>query len=203
MEKGEIKALTVQFYEAIHCEDGFGVDFDEAWDWVGYSTKGNAKRILEQNFTQDADYQIFIINDKNPQGGRPSEQIRLSSDCFKSFCMLAQTARGKEVRRYFIECEKVFRKLIPQTTKLAQLENRQTLIEAAVVNHNPDFCSLSGYYRLRGQRWNLDSEAAKAMGRRVRKASEGLGYEVLKTHDAKYGQVNTYHVNVLQAVLGF
>jgi P63C domain len=33
------------------------------------------------------------------------ENIKLTSDCFKSFCLMAGTAKGKEVRRYFLNCE--------------------------------------------------------------------------------------------------
>lgn len=34
--------------------------------------------------------------------GRPKTLIFLSVDCFKHFCMLAKTAKGKEIRDYYI-----------------------------------------------------------------------------------------------------
>lgn len=93
--------------------DEFPVDFDDAWRWIGYSTKGNAKRLLEEDFEKDLDYeipseqggQVFIKNDKNPKGGRPVVEIRMTVACFKEFCMAARTPEGKEVRRYFRRCE--------------------------------------------------------------------------------------------------
>lgn len=43
---------------------------------------------------------------KSPTGGRPSEQLYLTVDCFKQLCMMANTEKGREVRKYFLECER-------------------------------------------------------------------------------------------------
>ena len=91
----------------------FPVDFEDAWQWIEYSTKGNARRLLEEDFEKGMDYvilseqedQVFIRNDKNPKGGRPVVEIRMTVACFKEFCMAARTPKGKEVRRYFRRCE--------------------------------------------------------------------------------------------------
>lgn len=86
----------------------FPVDFDDAYQWLEYSTKGNAKRSFENaGFIKGIDFEVFIVNDKNPLGGRPTEQIRLSVDCLKQWGMLSGTEKGKTIRRYFLECEKV------------------------------------------------------------------------------------------------
>lgn len=100
--------LSVSILEAVRSSDAFPVDFDQLWQWVGFSTKGNAKRVLEANFSE-ADFEVLIISDKNPAGGRPSEAIRLTLDAAKSFAMLAQTEVGKQVRTVFIEIEKQYR----------------------------------------------------------------------------------------------
>lgn len=40
--------------------NGFVVDFDLAWEWVGYSRKDVAKRKLTQNFVQNEDYSVVV-----------------------------------------------------------------------------------------------------------------------------------------------
>jgi phage anti-repressor protein len=129
--------------------EAFPVPFEQFWQWVGYSTKGNAKKKLEANFTQDVDYQSFIQIDKREIGATKSEQINLSIDCAKSFAMLAQTDKGKEVRNYFLQCEKErdallkhlqsmstldimemnIQKLREQESKIKELETKQLVTE--------------------------------------------------------------------------
>lgn len=79
---------------------------------LGYSQSQKAKNRLLKNFSPEIDYRIVLpIWVKNPQGGRPSDQILLTIDCFKSLGMMAGTEKGKEVRLYFLECEKQFKQL--------------------------------------------------------------------------------------------
>ena len=40
------------------------------------------------------------------QGARKADKYYLSIDCFKGLGMLARTNQGKEIRRYFLQCEK-------------------------------------------------------------------------------------------------
>jgi hypothetical protein len=42
-------------------EEEFPVDFEMAWQWLGYSTKANAKRVLIKNFSQEDDFKITLI----------------------------------------------------------------------------------------------------------------------------------------------
>ncbi len=86
----------------------YPVIFTDFVKWVGYSRKDNAKRTLVENFVENIDFGVFLNIEENPNslGGRPSEIIKLTTDCAKSFAMLAQTERGKEVRKYFLKCEK-------------------------------------------------------------------------------------------------
>jgi phage anti-repressor protein len=89
--------------------DPFPIDFDQAWQWLGYSKKDKAKDRLISEFIDGIDFRVFPIKGENPQGGRPVEKIMLSVDCLKCLGMMAGTAKGKEVRRYFLECERALR----------------------------------------------------------------------------------------------
>lgn len=83
----------------------FPVDFDEAWVWLGYSTKQKALRKLAANFEEGEDFLTKRL--KTSTGGRPSELIILSVECFKSLGMMAGTEKGKQIRKHFIECERI------------------------------------------------------------------------------------------------
>ena len=88
----------------------FPVDFDDAWQWIGYANKRNAKDTLINNFIEGVDF--LRKGTKSPSGGRPRENIALTTDCFKSLGMMAGTEKGKEIRRYFLECERQVKALI-------------------------------------------------------------------------------------------
>ncbi len=96
----------------IGSSDQFPVDFDLAWEWVGYSRSDSALRMLKGNFEDGIDFSTIMR--KNPKRGRPVQNIRLSVDCFKSFCMMAGTNKGREVRQYFLKVEREY-----QTVKRA------------------------------------------------------------------------------------
>ena len=90
----------------------FPVDFDLLWQGLGYSTKGNALRKLEQaEMLEGQDFGIIIRNDKN-SAGAPTKHYYLSVDAAKALCMMAPTATGKQVRTYFIECERQLKQVL-------------------------------------------------------------------------------------------
>lgn len=100
-----INSITeIQAVSLINSKEQFPVNFDHAWQWIGYFKKQEAKTLLVSNFDEGIDFSRELV--KTPQGGRPRELFMLSLDCFKSFCMMAGTAKGKEVRKYFLQCEK-------------------------------------------------------------------------------------------------
>jgi len=119
--------------------DPFPVDFDQAWQWIGYSRKDSAKRILTENFAQDADFTSFHKTVEREIGATIREEIMLTVECFKSFCMMAGTEQGKKVRAYFIECERRLR---------LQIEQPRTAIEWA-----------HAFIRVESERIRLEAEA--------------------------------------------
>lgn len=90
-----------------------------------------------------------------------------------------------------------------QEQRIATVETTVKRIEAKVTTINDEYFSVSGWYRMAGRRWDLSLTQAQQLGKRLAKASQLNGFEVLQTHDAKYGKVNTYHKDVLKAVLDF
>jgi phage anti-repressor protein len=95
--------LRDHFSRIVESPEPYPVDFDQAWQWVEYSTKQKAREALERNFEEGQD---FLTTRLKSTGGRPGDGYFLTVDCFKSFCMMAGTEKGKEVRRYYLQIEK-------------------------------------------------------------------------------------------------
>ena len=107
-------------------EDPFPIDFDDAWQWIGYSEKRAALKVLKNNFSENVDF--LYKGTKSKTGGRPSEWVTLTVDCFKSLAMMAGTAKGREVRLYFLKCEKE----LQQRLQAEQKTQRQRVVRAIV-----------------------------------------------------------------------
>ena len=117
-----------QVFGLYQTTERFPVNFGDAWKWIGYFDKPTAKRaLLNCNFAEEIDYRInaALSTASNP---RSKEHITLTVDCFKMWAMMAGTERGKEVRLYFLECERKL-KATPKTNLEMLLESVQTAIE--------------------------------------------------------------------------
>jgi len=101
-----VNLLRNQFETIARSANQYPVDFDEAWQWIGYSRKDNALVILKNNFEEETDFCSCLFRSKKGSGGHNEVKYSLTVDCFKSFCMMAGTDRGKEVRKYYLAVEK-------------------------------------------------------------------------------------------------
>jgi phage anti-repressor protein len=116
----------------LNSSEPFPVDIERAWRWIGYKAKRNAKEVLLNNFEEGLDF--LRSSAKTSTGGRPSESIWLTVDCFKSLGMMAGTEKGKEIRRYFLECERIAKQaveVIPaQAAEIKRLELELQVLQA-------------------------------------------------------------------------
>jgi phage anti-repressor protein len=113
----------------IKSKDQFPVNFNDAWQWAGYNDKWTAKRsLLNAGFLDGTDFRFFRNSAEKSGRGRPSEEILLTVDCFKSFAMMAGTERGKEVRAYFLRCEAELKRRIEEE----RLNHRERVLKAVV-----------------------------------------------------------------------
>ena len=126
--------MTSHYLYLQHGSDNtkFVVDFDTVWKTVDFSRRDNAKRILEKHFIQHIDYNKLApfsegailgapsncgaapllggaaFSNKNLGGsGLNKENILLTVDCFKNFCMLASTPKAKEILSYYVKMENI------------------------------------------------------------------------------------------------
>ena len=92
----------------------FPVDFNMAWEWLDYSAKDKAKRaLLGCGFTADIDFTIKGEPTTTGIQANPKQTIYLTVDCLKMWSMMAGTEKGKQVRLYFLECEKIAKAKAP------------------------------------------------------------------------------------------
>jgi hypothetical protein len=128
--------------------DDFIISLDDIYKWVGFSTKGDSKRLLINKFEENKDYKIvkgiFSRSAKNSYGC-PVENIFITIDCFKIFCMKADTKQADNIYKYYIKMEKIIFKYIEekykeQTNIIQQnkqlLEDKNKLIEQKDIEIN-------------------------------------------------------------------
>ncbi|WP_039760467.1 antA/AntB antirepressor family protein, partial [Bartonella queenslandensis] len=63
-------------------------------------------RINKYSFLKNQDYIVLANFGENLQGGRPSKEYHLTLDMAKELSMVERNEKGRQARRYFIECEK-------------------------------------------------------------------------------------------------
>ncbi len=105
-----------------------------------------------------------------------------------------------ETVQLLVEHEK---KLQAHQQRLENHETRISEIERQITTVNKDYLSLAGYYALKKQLWVLSQVDASKVGKQLKKASDLAGMPIIRIHDAKFGEVNGYHKDVLAKILGF
>jgi len=87
------------------------IDFDNVSKWLKVN-KSDIKKNLIKHFEEKFDYTIEKINKKqiNSTGTTIYYKILITPNCLKELCMISQTSKAKEVRKYFIEMEKLIKR---------------------------------------------------------------------------------------------
>jgi hypothetical protein len=81
--------------------DEFPVDFDDAWQCLGYSNKQAAKKKLTRNFKENEDYLINLItvSHNGKMSASKAEAIKITVECFNKLKISKQKKRIKEEER--------------------------------------------------------------------------------------------------------
>ena len=83
-------------------------------DWI-------SERIQKYGFVENQDFVIFSQNCEKPKGGRPAKEFALTLDMAKELAMVERNDKGREARRYFIECEKALKQQLSQPLVLVEV----------------------------------------------------------------------------------
>jgi phage anti-repressor protein len=148
------KLYIDKFWNNIESEDWIYLD-EELINWFGYKEllKGKEKivKFLKNEFEIEDDYKILnneeYINSiennnsfNSPAAGElkygpATKHILIKSDCFKNICMLVGTIKSKEIQKYFIEVEKIFKFYLKYTSEFNKYElEKSKLIKNIYIN---------------------------------------------------------------------
>ena len=214
IESSQIAGKPVQTVNARGLHESLAVKKDFS-DWV----KAQIKRAM---LTEGQDFLAIPQKGENPSGGRPSIEYHLTLEAGKHIAMLSGTAKGKQVRDYFIECERRAIAAAPaqspaqmlvamaqqflayeqeqqrQATEIARIQETVAVIEARTQPENKHFTVL-GYANLVGHK--IDYREASKIGRKCAELSRSQGLPIGDVTDPRFGKVHSYHESVLQAVI--
>ncbi|MBW4469245.1 MAG: hypothetical protein KME45_03170 [Stenomitos rutilans HA7619-LM2] len=171
-----------------------------------------------------------MLIESAPGGGSThSEQIYLTVDCFKSLAMMAGTDRGKEVRQYFLNCERDLksRTLAPTQPlselealqiavgKLVEQERRVRQLEAAKEQADQRLSAIEAeqdrYQAPCGHKYTvlayaslnkleLSRNGAAVQGKRATALCRQQQLEIEQIYDPRFGKVNIYPQSILEQV---
>jgi len=150
----EQKLFVSSFYCYLNYDKNkdFVVDLDNVWKWLGFNQKYNALRVLEKNFILDKDYINFAPqvggaknepnnnDEKNKKednrGGHNKQTFMMTINCFKKFCLKADTKKAHEIHEYYIKMEDTLYEIIEEESNelRLQLEQKEEELEENKLN---------------------------------------------------------------------
>ena len=150
----EQKLFVSSFYCYLNYNknNDFVIDLDNVWKWLGFNQKYNALRVLEKNFILDKDYINFAPQvggaknepnnnyEKNKKednrGGHNKQTFMMTINCFKKFCLKADTKKAHEIHEYYIKMEDTLHEIIEEESNelRLQLEQKEEELEENKLN---------------------------------------------------------------------
>ena len=115
-------------------------------EWIGYQSnnyenKKHYNEVLSSNFIENEDYRfintsemknLYVMPDHNIElptqitGGNRTKHLIASPDCFKESLMMMNTQRAKQIRKYYVQIEKVFRQYMKYSDECNKMRLQQT-----------------------------------------------------------------------------
>ncbi|EOA2569778.1 antA/AntB antirepressor family protein [Escherichia coli] len=86
------------------------------------------ERIAEYGFVENQDFMIISQVREKIGRGRPAKDYHLTLDTAKELAMVERNEKGRQIRRYFIECEKKLRSM-----QSAQAEPQQQFTDEEII----------------------------------------------------------------------
>ena len=120
-----------------------GIDKDgmttarKLYSFLGMDIKNYSRwcknNITENEFAEEnVDYWVFVINEENPLGGRPTVDYRLSASFAKKLSMQSKTVKGEQARQYFLKVEEKLKETVRRTIPMTIPEQIQLLASGNV-----------------------------------------------------------------------
>lgn len=198
----------------LHAYMGVGKDYT---NWA----KAQIKRA---RLVENKDFVKLAQKGEHSATGQTRHEYHFTIEAGKHIAMMSGTARGSEVREYFLACERQARAAVPvvkdpqiaavilaltrvdaveqeqkrQAEELARIAENVAVIEARTQPENKHF-TVMGYANLVGR--SVDVRTAASLGKRCAALSRQRGLVIGDVSDPRFGAVHSYHESVLQEVL--
>ncbi len=211
----EIVGELVQTFDGRDLHADLGVAKD-------YTTWAKAQ-IKRARLVEDKDYVKLTQKGELSTTGQTRHEYHFTLEAGKHIGMMSGTARGSEVREYFLACERQAKAAPPvkdpqiaamiftltridameqeqkrQAEELASIAENVAVIEARTQPENKHF-TVMGYANLVGI--PMDAKTAATLGRRCAALSRQRGLIIGDVSDPRFGNVHSYHESVLLEVL--
>lgn len=136
--EGQQQLFVASFYCYLNynSKNEFIIDLDDVWKWVGFSRKDPAKRLLTKDFIEKIDYKILLpLKEEQVEkhGGNNKEQILLTINTFKKFCLKAGTKKADEIHEYYIRLEELLQETLNEETDELR---KQLMIKDKIIESN-------------------------------------------------------------------
>lgn len=197
----------------INHKDRPAVSARELYQQLGFDSsnwnKWYKKNILNNSFAiEGEDYSELVLSTNR------TKDFALSLDFAKRLAMMARTQRGEQIRAYFIECEKMALEgtrprtqveiLLESVQLLHAQENKISSIEGRVHELEAKSTQSLGYYSIAGfaalTKKPIDIKMAASLGAKAKAACRTIGAILGQIPDPRFGRVNTYPEQILEAV---
>lgn len=177
----------------------------ELYDFLGYD-KSQWSRWYKKNIEENA----FAIENQDWIGfdtmsnGNETKDFALSIDFSKRLSQMARTAKGEEIRNYFIECEKLVQSPKELTRKelalmVIQVEEEKEQLQLQVENLNTALDSLVEWVSIIKVATKNRINETTINWRLLKRKSDEMGYAIKKAASPRYGYQNLYHINAFKA----
>ena len=172
-------------------------------------------RIEQYDFVENQDF--ITLNKKIERTVRIEYHITL--DMAKELSMVERNEKGKQARKYFIECEKkltqpkpmtqieliavIANQMAEQERKSLELDNRLQVVEQKQqqLNQDNDHFTIKGFCSL--HQLDLSNGKMSALSRKAKKLSDVKDYTYHEITDPRWGKVRTYHKDILTELFEF
>lgn len=159
LENGQRAVLVSDLYDFLEVKTKYN-------DWI----KRNVLRWYDDgiDYYETAPVRYSNLSSDKTKGGQNKKEYVLTLDCAKSIAMAQMNEKGKIIRKYFIEVEKLFF-AIATPQQIADLYNRLTKLEAQTIDYKNDW-SVDRYLRVNDLYKSLTISDRQQLGKQCTKA---------------------------------
>jgi hypothetical protein len=142
-------------YLNYHSTKDFVIDIDDIWNFLGFSSKFAAVRLLTNSFNNGIDYiddsqkdkiHSNIVNHEKQStfsGGHNIKKYYLNCYSFKLFCIKARTEKASIIHNYYVKLENIFYETFEEETGelkalvMTQEDKKKKRIEEILIDQFP------------------------------------------------------------------